>query len=381
MSKVVIVQRVLPHYRVHFFDALNSQLQQKGVSLLVLYGQEEKGTVPVTAKGSWSWAKYKQNKYLKFFGREFVWQPCFDECASADLVIVEQANRLLLNYLLIARRAIVGCSKLAYFGHGKNFQAEDVSRFSLLNERVKRLLLNSSDWWFAYTSLSAKHILKEGVSKDKLTIFDNTIDSSLAMMDSGEVGLANDINFIRNKYGIAGDCVGIFCGGMYSNKRLPFLIDACERIKKEVPSFEMIFIGSGPEQYLVEEACSKFPWMHYAGPVYGKEKAAIFEISRIILMPGLVGLVVVDSFVSERPMITSNISYHSPEIAYLEHGRNGWIADDDIRDYVRSSVNILTNSSLERELKDGCRVSAQKYTMENMVGKFSSGILQCLGKC
>ncbi len=377
---MVIVQRVLPHYRVPFFDALNSQLQEKGVSLLVLYGQEKEGTVPVTAKGSWSWAKYKQNKYLEFCGREFVWQPCFDECRSADLVIVEQANRLLLNYLLLVRRATVGCYKLAYFGHGKNFQVEDKSGVSILNERIKRLLLNSSDWWFAYTSLSAKHILKEGISKDKLTIFDNTIDSSLAMMGSEEVTLADDVDFIRSKYGIIGDSLGVFCGGMYSNKRLPFLIGACEQIKKEVPSFEMIFIGSGPEQYLVEEACSKYPWMHYAGPVYGKEKAAIFEISRIILMPGLVGLVVVDSFVSERPMITSNISYHSPEIAYLEHGRNGWIAEDDIRDYVRSSVNILLDSSLESELKNGCRISAQKYTMENMVEKFSSGILQCLGK-
>ena len=41
--RVMFLQRVLPHYRISFFDKLNTLLFDKGIELVVVYGQEAEG--------------------------------------------------------------------------------------------------------------------------------------------------------------------------------------------------------------------------------------------------------------------------------------------------------------------------------------------------
>ena len=43
MMSVVIIQRVLPHYRVPFFLQLEKQLSRRDIRLSVVYGQEYEG--------------------------------------------------------------------------------------------------------------------------------------------------------------------------------------------------------------------------------------------------------------------------------------------------------------------------------------------------
>ena len=62
----------------------------------------------------------------------------------------------------------------------------------------------------------------------------------------------------------------------------------------------------------------------YRGPVFGDETAAdLLRQSTLLLMPGLVGLAVVDSFATGCPLVTVDLPFHSPEIEYLENGVNG----------------------------------------------------------
>ena len=44
--KVTIIQRILPHYRIPFFEALHRELGHAGIELQLIYGQEYPGTVP-----------------------------------------------------------------------------------------------------------------------------------------------------------------------------------------------------------------------------------------------------------------------------------------------------------------------------------------------
>ena len=49
------------------------------------------------------WAHYAPNIIFRFFGFELYWQPVMKYLKDVDLVIVEQANKLLINYILMFR--------------------------------------------------------------------------------------------------------------------------------------------------------------------------------------------------------------------------------------------------------------------------------------
>ncbi|MGZ8248517.1 hypothetical protein, partial [Methylomagnum sp.] len=185
---VVIVQRVLPHYRVAFFDRLHERLRERAIHLHLVYGQEWPGTVPVTVDFPRDWATRINNRYIRFAGLNLVWQPCLSIVAASDLVIVEQANSLLLNYGLLAARQC-GLQRVAYWGHGQNFQAGGKNGF---RETLKAALLTPVDWWFAYTELSAAIVKSKEFPVERISVVNNAIDtddfhSALASISSEAV--------------------------------------------------------------------------------------------------------------------------------------------------------------------------------------------------
>jgi glycosyltransferase involved in cell wall biosynthesis len=95
-------------------------------------------------------------------------------------------------------------------------------------------------------------------------------------------------------------------------------------------------------------------------------------------MPGAVGLAVIDSFASGTPLLTTDIPLHGPEIAYLQNGINGVVAADDVDGFVGEAVRLLTDDVWRRRLAEGCAVSARRYTLDNMIGRFAEGVSGCL---
>jgi len=372
MPQVTVIQRVLPHYRIPFLIGLHESLAATGISLKLVYGQELPGTVPRTEKLHQPWARQIVNRYTGIFGSELVWQPCLEEAAASDLVIVEQANRLLVNYLLRWSR-YRGRIKLAYFGHGRNFQAR---KSGLWREYFKQRISGGVDWWFAYTDLTGDLVAASGFPADRITVVQNAIDTSWIHERLTTVR-QQDLAALRAELGLAGENVAVFCGGMHADKRLDFLLETCLALRNSLPDFEMIFIGSGPEQYRVEQAAQRYPWIHYVGPRFG-DRVPYLKLGKALLMPGLVGLAVVDSFSVEVPLFTTDIPFHSPEIAYLENGTNGIMTDNSMESYAAAVVDFFRSADRQRHLRDGCRSSAKRYSLENMIANFTDGIKRCL---
>ena len=122
VSKVTIIQRILPHYRVPFFEALYCELARDGIELQLIYGQEYPGTVPRSELLKHPWTIRIENRYLNTPLGQVVWQACLSHLQDSDLIVVEQANSLLLNYWLMISRGRRQ-HRLAFWGHGRNFQA------------------------------------------------------------------------------------------------------------------------------------------------------------------------------------------------------------------------------------------------------------------
>jgi glycosyltransferase involved in cell wall biosynthesis len=373
-DRVAIVQRILPYYRIPFFCRLYSRLRESDIDLRLIYGQELPETVPQSVNLQEPWARKIENSYFHVGGKELVWQPCWDLVRGAKLVVVEQANRLLVNYPLFALRG--RNRKVAFWGHGKNMQSDRGGNWS---ERLKRLKLGRADWWFAYTTLSGEIVAASGYPQSQITNVQNAIDTSELQMHlqacTDEVIMA-----AKEKHGIAGEVIGLYCGGMYEIKKLPFLMDACIAIKKKVPGFSVVFVGGGPERQYVADMVTRYDWMHYVGPKFGRELAPYYRMSNALLMPGAIGLTIVDSFVAAVPLFTTDIPLHGPEIAYLENGVNGIMTPPTVEAFAAAVTSYLRDPEAQRRVQSGCARSAERYTIVKMVENFASGVELCLGR-
>lgn len=374
--RVSIIIKSFPHYRKPFFDQLRQRLDKRGVELELVYGQPIGGDSKKGDTVDLPWAQKIRNKTFSLGNKTLVWQPAVGKAMNADLVIVEQASKLILNYLLWPSRRLFG-TKLAFWGHGRNFQGHTAHA---LGEKLKMLLSRHVDWWFSYNKLSTQVINEDiGFPKGKITTVQNAIDTK-ALQHSLKSLRPQHLNDARAQLGIKSQNVAIFAGGMYEEKRLGFLLDACEKIRAQVPDFEMIFIGSGEQKSLVEEAAAQYDWIHYLGPKFGGEKVLYFALAKVMLMPGLVGLGILDSFALQVPLITTDIDYHSPEIAYLQPGENGVLVEEahSSAAYASAVAELLQNEALHDKLKTGCAAASERYTLETMVSRFEQGVATAL---
>lgn len=373
--KVVIIQESLRQYRVGFFELLREKLASSGVQLELVYGTPNPKEFLKGDLADIAWGHRIRNRFFRLGSRHLTWQPCLDQLKNADLVIVEQASRHVLNYVLLLRRRFNG-QFIAFWGHGKNFQGHRANRFS---ELLKRYVSKRVDWWFAYNDLSREVVASLGFSKDRITSVHNAIDTS-RLVDCRNRITEEDLGALRQSLGINGKNVCIFSGSLYPEKRLEFLVLASDLVHNQIPDFELLVLGGGPEREKLEALAQNRSWLRVLGPQFDNDKVLYFALSRLFLLPGTVGLAILDAFALELPLVTIDLPYHGPEIAYLSSGYNGVVLEKaaTVADYANKVIWLLTNNTARLRLVNGCRESRGRYTLENMVERFASGIQAAL---
>jgi glycosyltransferase involved in cell wall biosynthesis len=373
--KVVSITHTVFHYRKEFHELVHARLKAQGVDYVVVYGQPDRRESKKGDTVDLSFGKKITNRYFYKDGNPIIWQPAVREALSADLIIIIQESRLLINHLLQVLRPVMGL-KIALFGHGKNFQSRKPNS---LGERVKRFWSMRCDWWFGYTSQTARIIEGLGFPKDRITIFNNAIDTASLRREAEQVTAA-DLDRIRAKFGLSDGNVGIYVGGIYSDKRLDFLVEAGVKIRALIPDFKLILVGGGPDLEQLRLLAAPHPWVHVTGPCFGREKVELLMLAKVFLMPGLVGLAVLDALVLGLPMITTDYPHHSPEIAYLEPGRTGEIVSDweSSSAYADAVIALLGDPARLAMMAAAAKDSAKNYTVEAMAERFANGVLAAL---
>lgn len=371
MQKVLILYKFLPQYRVDFFNRLKDELLAENVELELIYGKLSNTDALKNDEATVSWGRFVANKTFRIGKTELLWQPCIKYFKDKDLIITEQANKLLINYYLMVTRYFFKY-KFAFWGHGRNMQEQLYST----KNKFKYYFLKKCDWWFAYTDGVKQFLLDQKYPAHKITTVQNAIDT-ITLKEQYAAVSEEQVAELKDKLGIKGDKTAIFCGGMYPEKRLDFILEAIRKIKLSIPEFHAIFVGSGVDSVIVENAARDNNWIHYVGPQFGIDRVMYFKISSVQLMPGLVGLGILDSFALETPIITTEYPFHSPEIEYLENNINGMITENTLNAYSQVIIDLLSGNKY-MQLIDGCKKSAEVYTVEKMVSNFKDGILKCL---
>ena len=374
MKTVVILQHRLLHYRVALFERLREACVQRGIELHLLHGQASRRDSAKRDVGTLCWAHEVKNRYWEVGALDLIWQPFPRELRRADLVILMQENKILSNYPILLSR-LWSPRKVAYWGHGVNFQS-DAPRG--VRETWKRMMLTRVDWWFAYTEKTVDVARDAGYPQSRVTCLDNAIDDESFAQDLAMVGDTKMEELRASIDAPKGAPVGLFCGSLYREKKLDYMITAADSIHRALPDFRLVVIGDGPYADEMRLAMRERPWLHWAGACRGLEKAGWFKVADLVLNPGTVGLHVLDSFCAGTPMVTTSDARHSPEIAYLKNEVNGLIVQGGPKEYGDLVVALLSNPARLYSLKTGALRDARRYTLENMVNRFVNGIERCL---
>jgi glycosyltransferase involved in cell wall biosynthesis len=372
-AHVLAVVANIKQFRVPFYQRLAERLSARGIGLRVAYS--EPYTTEALKSDSVDLPEPLGLKVARSYmlgGRILLQRVPLSELRHADLVVAVQANGYLLNYpLLLASR--LRLKRVALWGHGSNHQG----RPGDLRERFRRSLLRLPDWWFAYTERTADHLVGAGMRREHITVINNAVDTTAFASEIAAV-TDQELATLRAQLGISpGDPVGLYCGSLYRHKRIPFLLEAAERIRARLPRFVLLVAGAGVETDLVRVA-ARGPAVRYLGPLYGRNKATLFRLADIFLNPGLVGLAILDSFAAQLPFLTTDIPVHSPEIAYLEPGVSGLLLPHAAETFADSVANLLIDRERLRVMAAAAGHAARRYTLENMVANVGDGIERCL---
>lgn len=371
MSKTVtIVQRRLTHYRVPLFHQMNGILSRQGVRLRLLYGKPTEAERSKNDSGDIEWGEKLPTRYLA--NGKLCWQPFAAAARGSDLLILTQENKLLNNLLALA--APRSKPALAFWGHGRNMQATNSAN---LRERFKRWTTKRVDWWFAYTDMSADFVKADGFPADRITVVNNSIDTA-ELRTSLTAARLHSPSEVRSRLGLHPGPLGVFIGSMYSDKRIPFLLDAALAIKKQVPEFQLALAGDGPDRDLVRQAATSASFIKYFGSVRGQQKAELLASANLMLNPGLVGLGIVDAFVAGLPLLTTDCGIHSPEISYLRHGVNGLMTSNSHDAFVTATVALLNAPPKLERLHWAALEAGAELSIERMAQRFCAGIDACL---
>jgi glycosyltransferase involved in cell wall biosynthesis len=288
----------------------------------------------------------------------------------ADLVVSELGSGVLENYPIAFRHR----SRFAVLGHG--FAAVTVP--NRVDAALEGWQIRRARHLFAYTDTGRDEMIRAGAEPGRITVVRNTIDT--ASLESCMDQLDESVRASSlERFGLDdSQPVAVSIGGLDSSKRLGMLVDIAERVALRLPGFVLVVAGEGVERPFVERLAGEVSWLRYAGRVDEAGKAALASVASLMLNPGRVGLVAIDSFVLGLPIVTTDWPYHAPEIGYLEHGRTAVIAPDDADAASSAVVELLTDRERLARLASACRSERSKYRLDDMVERFCIGIVTAL---
>ena len=369
-TTVTFVQGYLPEYRIPFFQGLREELATKGIDLQVGYGRPSPTMAARNDERHLAWAMQLKYRHLEFAGRSITWRSIWPKAGEADLLVLEDAIGKLDTWWYIVSRRLMR-RPVALWGHA---ETQTVNAFE---RRLRNLLRGWADWYFAYTEDGKFNLGLTEFPPPRITSVGNSIDLRPLQQATKSVTL-DQIEEDRSALGLERGHTALFLGSLDGSKGLDLLVTACDTVSARDPLFKLVIIGDGPKRKFLEDMALNRPWIIIRGPVHDPYDKARAAASADVLLSIVVGLVAVDSFALETPIITTDCGRHGPEFGYLEHEVNALVANENQESFAAEIMRALSDTKLREGLALHCRSDASKYGSEKMITRFSRGITDAL---
>jgi glycosyltransferase involved in cell wall biosynthesis len=362
MPNVVILQRVVPSYRLAIYERLWTEL-----GWTVAYGRN---------LGTDGMSLQNQAPFLKGFDfletRLGMIKVPVDQIIrdlKPDAIIAEGALRMSSTWELIARRKFAGGPKLYFWSIGYN-----ASRSAEAGAKLSR------QWLYPTTFRHADGCLTYG--PDGQAFLEPRLGGKPVFVAHNSI----DMDYIR-KFRDATPALPrrgfpelVSVGRLTPGKDFVTLVKSFHLILRQFPDAHLTIIGDGPDHEALRKASAPEldRRIHLTGALYDESGiAGHMNRADAFVIAGRVGLAINHALGYNLPVIcfrrTAKGPFHGSEITHLKQGVTGYMVED--YDAAAFADEVVTLFRARRDIKARHRDSIEAYVGENlsvdlMVGGF-----------
>lgn len=365
---VAVIQPFVPTYRVGLFDAIERHLKPHGLRLEVWHDEP---TGIVAARGnatSGPWSVPITQHRLTVRRRNVTYRNVKRGAREVLAVVHGLASSNLETYGLASDPGV----RLMLWGHGKNFTTAG----NRLDDRLEGWLCRRARHLFAYTEVGAQHLTSAGIEPSKITVVRNSTDTELLRRHQRECTTA-EVEEMRDRLELGGKRVVLFVGAYDKPKRLPFLLESVDLMHEAEPDLVLLLGGAGPLDEYVTDAAAARPYVKNLGRLDTAALGRLSHLTDLLLMPGRVGLVAVDSLALGVPLATTRHPFHAPEVEYLTEETSLWSANDPAT-YAEAVTALLADPERRSAMVRASLSAGDELSADRSGQRFVSGILQGL---
>jgi glycosyltransferase involved in cell wall biosynthesis len=372
--RICIIQRVLPAYRIPFFEKLAGDQKQR-LFLFAGRPRKEEGIVVGTRVRGMECSN-AQNLYFLGKNGGVCWQKgllrWLRECRP-DIIIFEANPRLLshwaaIYYLRVTKRPVIGWGLGELKRQGPKMTRQVRHILAMLQARSFNSII-------AYSTKAREDYIGMGVLPARIFIAHNSANNEEAelFLSSAAADKTKIRDRVLSSFGMDPRLFTlIFVGRLLIHKKLDFLISACG------PLFErcqLIIVGEGPARPYFESCSQKYlKQIYFAGHLAGYDLACSYMSSDLFILPGLGGLAIHQAMSYGKPIIAS--LGDGTEGDLIIPGCNGMLFKDGDIEGLRTAICRFLDEP-ELALQMGGRSLAfirEKFNIGRMADDFRNAI-------
>ena len=359
-GKLALQQRVLPIYRVPFFDLLASACED-GMSLFTGLPRPFEG---IAVADKLQVASYRLGHNIHLLDGTFYL--CYQRGLmkwlieqNADALIVEANPRYLstpsaVNWMHARSKPVIG------WGLGSPPLSGPLAEFRR-NSRIS--FLRQFDALIAYSQRGADEYAQLEFPQEKIFVAHNSVSPALSLPLPSRPSTFDP----STGSGQAIQPSILFVGRLQVRKRVDLLIRACSQLESKP---RLIIIGDGPERAALESLAKViYPSAEFMGARHGAELKAYFTEADLFVLPGTGGLAIQEAMSYGLPVIVAQGDGTQDDLVRKE---NGWqIPPDDFDSLVFTIKDALSDVARLRKMGEASyRIVADEINIEKMVEGF-----------
>ena len=367
-GRVAIQQRVLPAYRVPFFDRLAS-LCSGGVEVFAGDAAANEGVQGAARLETASQHK-AQNRHLAQGSLYTCWQhglKAWLQRFQPDVLIVSADPRLLSNYGAVR---LMKSWRRPVIGWGLGLQTWSAPGWvSTARRRFLRRFCGQFDVMVTYSRRGALDYQSLGVPESRVVVAPNSVSSEGA--DRLRERLDEDPGLVQEwkaVLSLSDKPVILYVGRLVAQKRVADLIQACSDMNG---ACELLIVGDGPERPRLEAlAQSSFPDTRFLGHRSGDDLAMCFAAADLFVLPGSGGLALQEAMSHGKPAIIA--SGDGTEADLVKDGHNGYhVPAGDVFVLRKLLADVIADSGRLKEMGRRSREIVENgHNLDAMVDAF-----------
>ena len=349
-GRLGLQQRILPSYRVPFFDRL-AQACEGGLSVFAgeaRPGESVRPGIPQTAEYNHAENLHvlPGHSYLLYQRGLLEWL----ERWNPDALIVEANPRHLstpagVRWMQARGRRVLG------WGLGA---PPTTGPLRELRRQRRREFLRRFDGLIAYSQRGAAEYEALGFPKERIFVAHNSVAPAPSAPPAVRPEAVERPSLL-------------YVGRLQRRKRLDLLLAACARLESRP---RLVIVGDGPEGAdLKELAADIYPQAEFAGEHHGEALEPYFSAADLFVLPGTGGLAVQEAMSHGLPVIVAQGDGTQDD---LVRAGSGWQVPPDDPEALLAALREALGDvpRLRRMGAEAYRITAEEINLEKMVEAF-----------